>query len=225
MTAEKQVAEINARLASDLGYQCGKQRYRWIWSEADELMSPMVEMQDGQPVMDHHCACGVNVRVHGAGCAFTWATPRTVKKKTAAWFVDQWVLCRWLEPTPEHKWVQDLPIPHRPNGYYVPVSDLRKDGTGFMYIALPQGVVPTMADAARIVRAIQKHESMTPRDVDYEYIRRMEQYKKQTKAELAADMVDAMPVRGEDPGGKGTWSAGGDPTTESPVLRPKEVTQ
>lgn len=199
----KRVLKLNRRLETELGSESGLGRYRWIWSEDDLLTSPMVLVDDDKNVrLDYVCGCGRNVWVHMPGCkTLTVPLPRCAVRKVAPDLINQWVLCRWVEPPPPHLWIFDEPYPR--HGQYTPYSD------GTKTIALAMNTPPTLELTVQIIALQKERDTWTEQQVRDRQMAALARGEARRKENLYHRVRDLVPVHEGFPGKKENWSAGG----------------
>lgn len=130
------------------GHTPTRGKFQLCWSE--DLYSIVPQYEDkgsGQiePIMETHCHCGVDVRVHAASCARTLISK--VKMQRVSMFgmhgeyqsySNVWVLCRWNPPPTLDDWTFQMGTDsdYPKEGRYLPVSK------GPYLVVVPRRTVP-----------------------------------------------------------------------------------
>ncbi len=106
----KDLDRENDLLATELGYEQGKPRYQWRFSE--NLYMPMRD-KDGKYNYIANPATGI-----------IEAQPVFVQRKMTPHLHRQWVMCKWLDPGPEATWREIFGswVEYPLNGYYAPTN-------------------------------------------------------------------------------------------------------
>jgi hypothetical protein len=205
-----EVRRENKYLHQALGSEHNKPRYQWAFS--DDLMMPMVLLENGKQIYDYHCACGVNVSVHSADCQFSVPRARWEMRNLAYNMKSVWVLVKWTPPEAEKEdWEAVFgSMPYPEGGYYIPVS--AKNHCVF----IPGGDMPYRETSEMFVAAVRKHAQKTPKQHIDDIRAAWDKTSESTKEEWRQKFKDAFPVHEGFPGKKENWSAGG--VGESPVL-------
>jgi hypothetical protein len=196
MTTERHISKLNRMLLAELGQN---PLYRWIHSESADFKRAMRSMNDdGTPVWDYRCPCGLNVSVHSAECVagrLVIAEPRWEIRKTDPTMEDQWVLCSLQYPMSPREWLETFGtrLPYPKNGSWAPVE------TETRTVAMPPGTVPGEIFNMALIRARQRSREIKASDIANAFESR-EQKKDQKRQENIRERIsDALPVS-PDPG-------------------------
>lgn len=213
------VIRENDLLRRELGSEHGYPRYQWIWCADMNMPMVVIDPETGEPQRDWICGCGVNRSVHDPACN-SLSVPRTKweMQNIVPMFKDQWVLARWAAPEMSRtNWERCFDVPYPEHGYWVPVGDL------VQCLALHPGETPKRHTTQIMIDAVREHFSVSARQREKDTQELWEKRDRDKREELRLQFIDRFPVHMGRPGEKNDWSAGGDPTVESPALRKESV--
>jgi hypothetical protein len=135
----KQVITENEFLATAFGQKQGRGWFQWLLGED---LTHVIPVRDdlGEPVVDFHCACGVNQAVHtNTNCNWSSVVPRMEKVCLVPRLARNWVMSVWA------------PLPTW--GYYCPVGDPEKP------LYMRDDMLPTHDDTLLVMAAVTEHYS------------------------------------------------------------------
>lgn len=130
------VTQLNELLETELG---NSPRYRWIRCDSHDFRWPLkVLNKDGSPVMDFHCVCGTNVRIHKTECKFTYPRFRIEMKNIFESGNDyennmvrfQFYALAATQPTPDD-WENRFGSLNRPSVLWMPVTSPQLPSPGY----------------------------------------------------------------------------------------------
>lgn len=193
MNLVRRVRELNKRLHEELGAaDAYRPFYQWfLCRDLFYLIPEFEEAVDGKvsPVMDYHCACGINKQIHHPHCrGFVVAKERLIRESTALGLPqDHWVIARWLPPT--------LPV-HPRSGYYVPVSV-----NGYT-MAFPPDDPPDLDKTLFFIRAFSNKEKVSLEEMEKDFLRMIDRKEEKEVEAYRLMFKEWLPTFGQIPGEK-----------------------
>lgn len=209
------MSKVNGLLLAELGEN---PLYRWIYSESPDFKRAMRCIDDeGNPIWDYRCPCGLNVALHSAECLadqLVVAVPRWEIRKIIPTFVDRWVLCCRQIPMSEYEWMQvfGTRLPYPKNGTWAPVA------TETYTVAAPAGTLPGENFTMAVIRGRQRSREIKMCDIANAHYSREEAKNANLKVEIRKYIADALPVS-PTPG-----SRSGNVSLPAVEVRPKRKT-
>lgn len=144
------------------------QQFQWKWSEDLWTLIPQYEMKsngEAEPIMEHRCGCGVDIRVHSANCSgITIAKIKLQNVKTTgedgefASYKNVWILCTFVPPPLKSDWIDSMGTDedYPANGRYLPVH------RGPACVAIPPRTSPQEYErATRVVITMMREHADT----------------------------------------------------------------
>lgn len=208
----REVQRENKYLRQALGVDQGNPRYQWAW--AGDLNMPIVLLDENSKIIyDYHCACGINVSVHSATCAWTVPRARWEMRNIAFRMDNEWIFVKWSPPESSREdWESTFgSIPYPEGGYFKPVSNGE--------ICIHISSIPYRQTTELIVSRVREHFKKSGREHAQDILNKWDKMDAERIARNTMRFKDAFPVHEGFPGKKENWSHGG--VGDSPNLASK----